>query len=268
MSGVIEAVNWKESADELYERYRAERDVEARKRLGALWLVRRGEGVRGAAQSAGVSRRTLTRWLGWCRRGGLQEVLSRVPGHGATGKECRLSERQRRLLLERASLGEFRTYEEARRWVEQEWGVRYRYKGMYALLARMGVRPKVCPGRRRPRRPIPTPKRRGKGGARRGAFSGGGGLGASGVALGRDASGLEGPNEEGFGAQGREGGAAPAVEVRVELPRLGRLAAHGRDPVGVDREDEEGASAARAGEVRSEERRVGKECRSRWSPYH
>src|SRR3712207_1486029 len=164
MSGVIEAVNWKESADELYERYRAERDVEARKRLGALWLVRREEGVSGAAQSAGVSRRTLTRWLGWCRRGGLQEVLSRVPGHGATGKECRLSERQRRLLLERASLGEFRTYEETRRWVEQEWGVRYRYKGMYALLARMGVRPKVCPGRRRPRRPIPTPKRRGKGG--------------------------------------------------------------------------------------------------------
>src|SRR3989442_13831308 len=25
---------------------------------------------------------------------------------------------------------------------------------------------------------------------------------------------------------------------------------------------------AHAGEVRSEERRVGKECRSRWSPYH
>ena len=24
----------------------------------------------------------------------------------------------------------------------------------------------------------------------------------------------------------------------------------------------------RGGEVRSEERRVGKECRSRWSPYH
>ena len=23
-----------------------------------------------------------------------------------------------------------------------------------------------------------------------------------------------------------------------------------------------------AGEIRSEERRVGKECRSRWSPYH
>ena len=30
-----------------------------------------------------------------------------------------------------------------------------------------------------------------------------------------------------------------------------------------------GASAAASlGELRSEERRVGKECRSRWSPYH
>ena len=143
MSGVIEAVDWNESADELYARYSAERDLEARKRLGALWLVRRGESVSSAAQAAGVSRRTLTRWLGWYRRGGLEEVLSRVPGHGAVGSVCRLSERQRELLVERASLGEFRTYEEARRWVEQEWGVRYRYKGMYALLARVGVRPKV-----------------------------------------------------------------------------------------------------------------------------
>lgn len=143
MSGVAEAVDWNESVDELYERYRAERDVEARKRLGALWLVRRGESVTGAAQATGVSRRTLTRWLGWYRRGGLEEVLSRVPGHGAVGSECRLSERQQELLVERASLGEFRTYEEARRWVEEEWGIGYRYKGMYALLARVGVRPKV-----------------------------------------------------------------------------------------------------------------------------
>src|SRR2546422_5029749 len=30
----------------------------------------------------------------------------------------------------------------------------------------------------------------------------------------------------------------------------------------------EGARRAAAGDGRSEERRVGKECRSRWSPYH
>src|SRR5919202_135952 len=46
-------------------------------------------------------------------------------------------------LVERASRGEFRTYDEARRWVEEQRGVKYRYKGIYALLARMGVRPKV-----------------------------------------------------------------------------------------------------------------------------
>lgn len=143
MSGVIEAIDWNESADELYARYRTERDVEARKRLGALWLLRRGESVTSAAEATGVSRRTLTRWLGCYRRGGLAEVLRRVPGHAAVGSECRLSEHQQEELVERASLGEFRTYEEARRWVEEEWGVKYRYKGMYALLARVGVHPKV-----------------------------------------------------------------------------------------------------------------------------
>ena len=45
-------------------------------------------------------------------------------------------------------------------------------------------------------------------------------------------------------------------------------------PVGVDAAYAEGAFslAARIGparlHLRSEERRVGKECRSRWSPYH
>ena len=140
---MIEAIDWNESADELYARYRAERDVEVRKRLGALWLLRRGESVSSAAEATGVSRRTLSRWLGWYRRGGLAEVLGRVPGHGAVGSQCWLSEHQQELLFERASLGELCTYEEARRWVEEEWGVKYRYKGMYALLARVGVRPKV-----------------------------------------------------------------------------------------------------------------------------
>ncbi len=143
MSGVIEAVDWQHSADKLHALYKTERDVEARKRLLALWSVRRGESVGDAAKTAGVGRRTLTRWLSWYRQGGLREVLSRVPGHGAPGSECRLSERQRTELLGRVGRGEFRTYEEARRWVREKWGVEYRYKGMYALLARMGVRPKV-----------------------------------------------------------------------------------------------------------------------------
>lgn len=102
MSGAIQTVEWRESADELHERCSSERDVEARKRLGALWLVRRAESVTDAAQSMGVGRRTLTRWLSWYREGGLEEVLCRVPGHGASGNECRLSEHQQRELVVRA----------------------------------------------------------------------------------------------------------------------------------------------------------------------
>ena len=37
------AAEWRETAEELRERYVTERDVGRRKRLQALWLVRRGE---------------------------------------------------------------------------------------------------------------------------------------------------------------------------------------------------------------------------------
>lgn len=49
MAGVIERVEWEQSAAELHERYRAERTVEARKRLQALWRVCCGETETAAA---------------------------------------------------------------------------------------------------------------------------------------------------------------------------------------------------------------------------
>ena len=66
-----------------------------------------------------------------------------MPGHGARGRAGRLTPGQQRALVERASEGTFRTYDEARRWVEQTYGVAYSYQGMYSALARLGVRPKV-----------------------------------------------------------------------------------------------------------------------------
>src|SRR5919199_2102186 len=85
MSRPVDVV-WTETAAELEQRYRAERDVERRKRLGALWRVRVGDRIPDAGRVVGVGSRTVDRWLGWYRSGGLDEVLRRGPGDGAGGE--------------------------------------------------------------------------------------------------------------------------------------------------------------------------------------
>jgi transposase len=143
MAGRIQPIAWREGADALYAGYRAEADLERRKRLHVLWLVRSGASARQAAHAAGVGARTATRWLGWYRAGGLAAALDRVPGHGARGQPHRLTPEQRQALVGQAGAGAFRTYAEARRWVEEAFGVRYSYQGMYSVLARLDVHPKV-----------------------------------------------------------------------------------------------------------------------------
>jgi transposase len=136
-------VEWAETAEELYGRFVQERDVRRRQRLQGLWLVRRGESITEAARLAGVGQRSLERWLGWYRQGGLATVLARVPGHGARGQPSRLSVEQQQALVAQAATGAFRTYDEARAWVREEFGVSYSYNGMFTLLARCDVHPKV-----------------------------------------------------------------------------------------------------------------------------
>src|SRR2546426_7486355 len=59
------------------------------------------------------------------------------------------------------------------------------------------------------------------------------------------------------------------AEVRVATERAYALTGPGFGaPVHVLTRDDPGTLAHRLARVRSEERRVGKECRSRWSPYH
>lgn len=137
------AVQWQESAEDLYARYTTETDVGSRQRLLALWLVRRGEKVQTAAETAGVGTRTVERWLGWYRQGGLEQVRERVLGHASPGAECLLSAEQLEELMVRSQRGEYRTYEEARRWVLSKWAVEYSWAGMYGVLARLSVHPKV-----------------------------------------------------------------------------------------------------------------------------
>ncbi len=136
-------VEWEQTAEELRERFVAERDVARRTRLQALWLVRCGVGVAASAQQAGVGTRTLERWLGWYRANGLDAVLSRVPGHGAVGAPSKLTDEQRDELVERCDQGAVHTYGEAADWVRSAYGVSYAYNGMWSLLKRVGVRSKV-----------------------------------------------------------------------------------------------------------------------------
>lgn len=136
-------VEWAETAEELRGRFVAEADGAKRKRLQALWLVRDGRGVAEAGRLAGVGERTVERWLGWYRAGGLAEVLRRIPGHGAGGAPGRLAPDQQAALLARAAEGAFRTYGEAQAWVAEAFGVAYSYQGMYSVLARLRVHPKV-----------------------------------------------------------------------------------------------------------------------------
>ncbi len=137
------SVDWAESVEDLEQQYRAERNVERRKRLGALWRVRLGARIPDAGRVVGVGSRTVDRWLDWYRTGGLREVLRRVPGHGAVGQPHRLTPTQQAELLTHVERGEFRTYDEARAWVEATYGVQYRPGGFYISLHRLGVRPKV-----------------------------------------------------------------------------------------------------------------------------
>src|ERR1051326_9476985 len=57
-----------------------------------------------------------------------------------------------------------------------------------------------------------------------------------------------------------------AQDSQLTLTRLAIDTGHGGGDVGLARYDFNPAEGE--GDERSEERRVGKECRSRWSPYH
>lgn len=136
-------VEWEEDAEELESLYRQERNPHRRTRLHALWLLRTGTSMGEVSHLVSVSYRTIQRWVGWYRAGGLQEVLGRIPGHGTPGGKSYLSIEQQTAVKAQADSGAFRTAQEAVQWIEEQWGVCYKYNGIYGLFRRLDLRKKV-----------------------------------------------------------------------------------------------------------------------------
>ena len=121
--------------------YWRERRPDVRPRLHALWLLRSGRSVREVAQVVGVHERTVQRWLGWYRDGGVAAI--RAHRQAGKGQPSFLTTEQQAQLWEEAATGAFRTAAEAQQWVATHFGVRYRLGGIYALLSRLRIHPKV-----------------------------------------------------------------------------------------------------------------------------
>ena len=138
------AVEWAagDDAGSLYGRYRRERRADVRPRLHGLWLVRAGRSAREAAEVLGVHERTVTRWLGWYREGGLAAVEARHAG--GRGAPSFLAPEQREELAAEVATGRFRTAAEIRAWVAGRWGVASTEGGMYALPGRLRCAPQVA----------------------------------------------------------------------------------------------------------------------------
>ncbi len=134
-------VDWRDDVAGLGGAYRAERDPEVRPRLQALWLVRQGRSLQDTAAVVGVHYRTLQTWLGWYRAGGLAAV--RAHHQAGTGRAAYLTAERQARLVEEVATGTFFTAGDVQQWVADAFGVHYRLKGIYRLLARLGCHPKA-----------------------------------------------------------------------------------------------------------------------------
>lgn len=136
-------IAWRSEDEEatLKAAYQRERRVDVRPRLHALWLLRSGQRVRAVAAVLGVHERSVQRWVGWYRDGGRTAV--RAHRQAGTGQPSFLTAPQQAQVWEQAARGAFRTAAEAQQWVAEQYGVHYRPGGMYALLGRLRIHPKV-----------------------------------------------------------------------------------------------------------------------------
>jgi len=136
-------VAWREqdTGEALKAAYQGERDIELRTRLHGLWLLRSGWGLSSVAAAVGVHYRTVQRWAGWYREGGVPKVLSHKMG--GKGQEPFLTDEAQQQVAEEVGTGRFRTAGEIRDWIAEQYGVTYKIGGIYSLMHRLRCAPKV-----------------------------------------------------------------------------------------------------------------------------
>ena len=136
-------VSWREedAAEALKAAYQGERDLELRTRLHGLWLLRSGWRLPSVAAAVGVHYRTVQRWVGWYREGGVPKVLSHKMG--GKGQEPFLTDEAQEQVAEEVATGRFRTAGEIREWITEQYGVTYKIGGIYSMMHRLRCSPKV-----------------------------------------------------------------------------------------------------------------------------
>ena len=136
-------VAWQEqdTPEALKAAYQGERDVQLRTRLHGLWLLRAGWRLPSVAAAFGVHYRTVQRWVGWYRQGGLPKVLSHRMG--GKGQQPFLTPQAQEQVAQEVSSGRFRTAQEIRDWIAKQYGASYRVGSIYGLMGRLRCSPKV-----------------------------------------------------------------------------------------------------------------------------
>ncbi len=136
-------VAWHEedTATSMKAAYRRERDLELRTRLHGLWLLRSGWRLPSVAEAVGVHYRTVQRWVGWYREGGVPNVL--LHKMGGKGQKPFLTDEAEEQVAREVGTGRFRTVGEIREWIAEQYGVAYTEGGAYSLMRRLRCSPKV-----------------------------------------------------------------------------------------------------------------------------
>jgi transposase len=141
-------VTWQEDEATLFEMYKQETDHQKRTRLQGLWLLCKGRKLQEVANTVGVHYRTLQRWVGWYRQGGLAKVVAHRRGSKG-GPHPFLTQAQEAELLHKSRAGELRSMVDGVAWAQEAYGVLYSYWGMRHVYERLGLKKKVP----RPRSP-------------------------------------------------------------------------------------------------------------------